>query len=1197
MDCLITQVEKLCSLDLSYDVPPAEVEPISLNYVANFDSNFEDYPAFSIGMSRFLEESDMIKRINVIAREGSEVYCSLLYTWRSISRALPILSDDDPRKMDFYKDVILLMEKAIEPLFDFFKYTKNSHTELVDIVATACKQDCLCEGLSDGILTAIGRLIDVLSVLDCLKNAKTSVKNDLSAYKRYIALLKAKSGDVEYLQMINNLTIYLAQPYTIMDALKKSLENIPESTLLIAQVIANCCNLFENQVYFSPTERFGILRTILAGLYLISGDKNAIAKLDQFKAPLSKVDRIIRSYPSLGLTGDMHIHTAHMLKRLNFNFAWSLLDVNFTSKQASQFNIISYFDVFENEHIAIISDFSIKLNSSGIRARNIGIDDISSAAATDIYNFTIKALKLIGKWDNTLQEVFFYKLSHPADRSAVTEENADAIDNYSLATKYNYNHAEKSAISRIIFFIKSTCEILRQSEDLLTAAINKHIYNVFQEFAHGLMVDIQKKSSKCKNQLFKMVIQCINLISTDKVFAAENLKQKKGEKSYTLHSKSVPPLSSQLYMARTMLDALLTMKESKKYIDSTTLQQAHAFIAESAFFPAMINFHKTLLECGQMNIFWFKEFYIEIAAGKCVQYSVDESYPGIMTNHLSESNESNFYEFILYIQGIYNDAADYVLQNFKRTYLYDEIDAEGSLVIEKGCYHLSEKIYSAIRAEAFSVLVDKSLKNNILKRLTDIDKSLITESTIIYQTAQHYSNLCQQRTIQFLGRKIDFNALLSQRLFVLFKKSIDACISYFEASPLENIVLISALIDVYELTHSLLRRNFDLPDFTTILNEANGKIPGYVPRITNQVIISLLNDVVPNYSYCCQTERLIKSPITYTNSRMDPPKTPIMALYGSKAMAIGFEDYYSLYSKYIGIPHLEAIFKLIGYSGVLKIVEEIKTALATLVDTSLKEFVEALLNGMPMKSNLPRAAYGFSAALQLYEASFQAIINYAELNSGVLHHLRILGNYIIIVYLLERSIYSVEARSIYLTSAFNGVFSSPSNPDQQIYFEQNNTIVNLYKNFMIEDFPIVAGDEKFKNVFQKATILNQEKLCCGLSMFCNLLEFLQSKVNTPFWRGPEPTNNVISIEENNEFHRLFSVLEYCLCISSKKAAVVTNDLMFGDGILFGSLSIITVLGQLHRYEAFDFCDHAISISEIDPASTVPLLQSSVFYGL
>lgn len=54
------------------------------------------------------------------------------------------------------------------------------------------------------------------------------------------------------------------------------------------------------------------------------------------------------------------------------------------------------------------------------------------------------------------------------------------------------------------------------------------------------------------------------------------------------------------------------------------------------------------------------------------------SIPWILTDHVLESRDVAYTEYLLYPMDLYNDSAYYALTHFKRRFLYDEIESEVS---------------------------------------------------------------------------------------------------------------------------------------------------------------------------------------------------------------------------------------------------------------------------------------------------------------------------------------------------------------------------------------------------------------------------------------------------------------------------------------------------------------------------------------
>ena len=72
------------------------------------------------------------------------------------------------------------------------------------------------------------------------------------------------------------------------------------------------------------------------------------------------------------------------------------------------------------------------------------------------------------------------------------------------------------------------------------------------------------------------------------------------------------------------------------------------------------------------------------------------------------------------------------------------------------------------------------------------------------------------------------------------------------------------------------------------------------------------------------------------------------------------------------------------------------------------------------------------------------------------------------------------------------------------------------------------------NLIHESELLTRERLCCGLSIF----EFVLSKVKAclgadPLWSDfnqQPPTNGVMNVEENVEFHRVWSAMQFIYCM-------------------------------------------------------------------
>ena len=118
-----------------------------------------------------------------------------------------------------------------------------------------------------------------------------------------------------------------------------------------------------------------------------------------------------------------------------------------------------------------------------------------------------------------------------------------------------------------------------------------------------------------------------------------------------------------------------------------------------------------------------------------------------------------------------------------------------------------------------------------------------------------YVTLLRQRHVQLLGRSIDLNRLICQRINNSLQKSLDLAISRFEAGDITGIVELEALLKVNKLTHKLLSENLALDDYNAMLEEANHNVVAPYGRITLQLFWELNYDFLPNYCYNGATNR------------------------------------------------------------------------------------------------------------------------------------------------------------------------------------------------------------------------------------------------------------------------------------------------------------------------------------------------------
>lgn len=136
---------------------------------------------------------------------------------------------------------------------------------------------------------------------------------------------------------------------------------------------------------------------------------------------------------------------------------------------------------------------------------------------------------------------------------------------------------------------------------------------------------------------------------------------------------------------------------------------------------------------------------------------------------------------------------------------------------------------------------------------------------------------------QLLGRSIDLNRLITQRVSAALYKSLELAINRFESEDLTSIMVSSfypfkhgkrvwisfiylscfqeleGLLDINRMTHKLLSKFLTLDSFDAMFREANHNVSAPYGRITLHVFWELNYDFLPNYCYNGSTNRSVSS--------------------------------------------------------------------------------------------------------------------------------------------------------------------------------------------------------------------------------------------------------------------------------------------------------------------------------------------------
>lgn len=154
--------------------------------------------------------------------------------------------------------------------------------------------------------------------------------------------------------------------------------------------------------------------------------------------------------------------------------------------------------------------------------------------------------------------------------------------------------------------------------------------------------------------------------------------------------------------------------------------------------------------------------------------------------------------------------------------------------------------------------------------------------------------------MQLLGRSIDLNKLITQRINADMQKSLDFAIGKFEAGDITGIMELDGLLQVNRLCHKLLSEWLALDDFDCMFREANHNVLAPYGRITLHVFWELNYDFLPNYVYNAATNRFTKykGQILFAGQiqRDKPPQMSHHYLWGTKYLNVAYTTQYGQYN-------------------------------------------------------------------------------------------------------------------------------------------------------------------------------------------------------------------------------------------------------------------------------------------------------------
>eukprot|EP00163_Fabomonas_tropica_P004632 TRINITY_DN1407_c0_g1_i1.p1 TRINITY_DN1407_c0_g1~~TRINITY_DN1407_c0_g1_i1.p1 ORF type:complete len:1349 (+),score=375.75 TRINITY_DN1407_c0_g1_i1:400-4047(+) len=961
-----------------------------------------------------------------------------------------------------------------------------------------------------------------------------------------------------------------------------------------------CSRHLEDHTYVLPQHKYMYLRVLPYILSLTASDTVQIfkgIKDKQFK--LERYGKLIKRSPVIPVFGDVSIiqvMTMQTCAGFNLQEHASIFGGQRAiddPKYASEYLLTNHLDDVRSEQIDFISFWTLQMDV--VRGHMKERKPYNRDMATKIIDAINRGFRLLATWTAQVHEQTAWKYAKPPDADSGISIQEGSME-YERLVRQNYSRPERFALVEYLATIKSVASAMAECSSLLAGWIRLYVHDITQDFIQNGMEPMIRRAMKKKRKTALAALNQVQSIAADwlnntPVEVNPKKKPKKGERiSYNLRPAGITP--TQLHLIRGILYS--TSHEdapgmqggvfSDKDFKGKHVTVIKEWMNASFAFPYLLNYTGTLSAVSDLGSLWYREFFLDL--GKCIQFPIDSSLPWIITNEILNERNSSLMESIFYPLDLYNDAANIALHDMKQQFLFDEIEAELNLAFDQLVFKLSDQIYTHFKTVASCLILDKPYKKQLDNVLKGGNRFIPPKS--------RYEAILKQRHLQLLGRSIDLNLLITQRLRNLLRENIDMALQRFESGNICHITDLEHLLSQIKLTHKLISEHVEIDSYDAIFNEVNDStsLVSFHGRIVIHALGELVNDLFPNYIYNGTTQRFVQAPYTFT----DPVErasskfaTSSNYLYGTKHLNIAYQYMTELTKGFCGLPHITALFRLLGPDNFPVVVEECIGYIETVLTTQLQPYFSVLLQGLPQSTKLPGFEYGTEGCFGYFELRLGDVLTYSDVKSEVCQSLRAVGNALIFLNLAEVVMSQHEGQTFIQAAPFLGCQPTADGKGEQtnkFYSDPTQNLVTAMRKFGTDLGQLAKAPSSLRDLVITAERADKvyRPTDKNLSVFKHALERVNKCIDSvrTEWQGGDlckpNQDSPFMVDNSREFYRLWSTLQFLFCLPNP-ADEYTNMELFGEGFGWAGCIIIYLLGQEHRFNTFDFAYHVVNVED------------------
>ncbi|KAK9291789.1 hypothetical protein L1049_019739 [Liquidambar formosana] len=1171
----------------------------------NSPIEYSDVSAYRLSLS---EDTKALNQLSTLIQEGKEM-ASVLYTYRSCVKALPQLPDSMKQSQaDLYLETYQVLDLEMSRLREIQRWQASAASKLAADMQRFSRPERRINGPTITHLWSMLKLLDVLVQLDHLKNAKASIPNDFSWYKRTFTQVSVQWQDTDSMrEELDDLQIFLSTRWAILLNLHVEMFRVNNVEDILQVLIVFAVESLELDFALLFPERHILLRVLPVLVVLATSSEKDSESLYK-RVKINRLINIFKNDPVIPAFSDLHLSPAAILKELSvyfqkFSTQTRLLTLpaphELPPREAQDYQrhylIINHIGAIRAEHDDFTIRFASSMNQLLLLKSTDGTDiEWCKEVKGNMYDMVVEGFQLLSRWTARIWEQCAWKFSRPCKDAFPTESNetSASLSDYEKVVRYNYSSEERKALVELVSYIKSIGSMMKRCDTMVADALWETIHSEVQDFVQNTLATMLRTTFRKKKDLSRILSDMRTLsadwmANTSKPESELQSLQHGGEesKSNFFYPRPVAPTAAQVHCLQFLIYEVVSggnlrrpgglFGNSGSEIPVNDLKQLETFFYKLSFFLHILDYTATVATLTDLGFLWFREFYLE--SSRVIQFPIECSLPWMLVEHVIESQNAGLLESVLMPFDIYNDSAQQALVVLKQRFLYDEIEAEVDHCFDIFVTKLCETIFTYYKSWAASELLDPSF----LFALDNGEKYSVQP--------MRFTALLKMTRVKLLGRTIDLRSLIAERMNKIFRDNLEFLFDRFESQDICAIVELEKLMDILKHAHELLSKELLIDSFSLMLNEMqeNISLVSFSSRLASQIWTEMQSDFLPNFILCNTTQRFIRSS-KVPSVPVQKPSVPYAKpnfYCGTQDLNSAHQSFARLHSCFFGIPHMFSIIRLLGSRSLPWLIRALLDHISNKI-TTIEPMITGLQEALPKSIGLLPFDGGVTGCTRLVKEH----LNWgskSQLKSEVLQGIKEIGSVLYWMGLLDIVLREVDTTHFMQTAPWLGLIPGADGQILQSQDGGESPIVTLFKSATAvilsspghlnpTCFHTISKQAEAADLLYKANMNTGSVLEYALAFTSAALDKYCSK-----WSAA-PKTGFIDITTSKDFYRIFSGLQIGYLEESVQVPSNNHEVL-GDSVAWGGCTIIYLLGQQLHFELFDFSYQALNIAEVEAA--------------